>query len=480
MKTILIHLSLFLFLLIVEAAEPEKSVIQIFTFSQEPDWDEPWNSSQVRRATGSGFVIEGNRIMTNAHVVSWAKQIMVRRFQDSRPHLAQVAYVGHDCDLALLEVEDETFFEGLKPLSIGVLPEVRSVVNTIGYPAGGEQISYTSGVVSRVELINYVQPGNRSLLAVQTDAAINPGNSGGPVMMDDQVVGVAFQGTPGLENTGFFIPPPVIQHFLKDVQDTHYHGFPQAGIRLSPLINPAYRKYLKLEAPDLGARIDTLMSDSAKEFLREDDVLLEANGYPVSADTTILYEGNQVHGGIAFSQAQHSSKVPVKIWRDGGELELELPVFVNYKDRLEGNQYVPPKYFAYAGLIFTPLSRDYLSSFGQKWSSVAGIGLLYELFYRKNTEPERSRTEPVMLSTVLAHPVNANMEIRGRVLVDSVNGKRIDSMNDLIKAFESHEGSHHLIEFGERLGFECLDRDAANSANNQILQTYGIQLDRQL
>ncbi|MBT3596777.1 MAG: trypsin-like peptidase domain-containing protein, partial [Verrucomicrobia bacterium] len=166
MKTILIHLSLFLFLLIVEAAEPEKSVIQIFTFSQEPDWDEPWNSSQVRRATGSGFVIEGNRIMTNAHVVSWAKQIMVRRFQDSRPHLAQVAYVGHDCDLALLEVEDETFFEGLKPLSIGVLPEVRSVVNTIGYPAGGEQISYTSGVVSRVELINYVQPGNRSLLAV--------------------------------------------------------------------------------------------------------------------------------------------------------------------------------------------------------------------------------------------------------------------------------------------------------------------------
>ena len=480
MKTILIQLSLFLSILVVEAAEPEKSVIQIFTFSQEPDWDEPWNSSPVRRATGSGFVIEGNRIMTNAHVVSWAKQILVRRFQDSRPHLAQVAYVGHDCDLALLKVEDEAFFEGLEPLPIGVLPDVRSVVNTIGYPAGGEQISYTSGVVSRIELINYVQPGNRNLLAVQTDAAINPGNSGGPVMMDDQVVGVAFQGTPGLENTGFFIPPPVIQHFLKDVQDTVYNGFPQAGIRLSPLINPAHRKYLELETSNLGARIDTLMSDSAKEFLREDDVLLEANGYRVAADATILYEGNQVHGGIAFSQAQHDSKVPIKIWRDGAELELELPVSVNHKDKLEGNQYAPPKYFVYAGLVFTPLSRDYLSTYGQNWSAVAGIGLLYELFYRKNTEPGKARSEPVMLSTVLAHPVNANMEIRGRVLVDSVNGKRIDSMNDLIEAFESHEDSHHLIEFGERLGFECLDRDAANSANNQILKTYGIQRDRQL
>ena len=121
-------------------------------------------------------------------------------------------------------------------------------------------------------------------------------------MMDDQVVGVAFQGTPGLENTGFFIPQPVIQHFLKDVQDTHYHGFPQAGIRLSPLINPAYRKYLKLESPDLGARIDTLTSDSAKEFLKEDDVLLEANGYPVSGIQLSCTKG------IRFMVALHSAR----------------------------------------------------------------------------------------------------------------------------------------------------------------------------
>ncbi|MDG1891937.1 MAG: trypsin-like peptidase domain-containing protein [Verrucomicrobiota bacterium] len=469
-----------MFALLLSAAEPEKSVIQIMTFSQQPDWDEPWNARQVRRSTGSGFVIKGNRIMTNAHVVSWAKQIQVRRFQDSRPHIAQVAFVGHDCDIAILTVDDATFFEGLEPLPIGVLPEVRSVVNTIGYPAGGEQISYTSGVVSRIEIINYVQPGNRSLLAVQTDAAINPGNSGGPVIQDGKVVGVAFQGTPGLENTGFFIPPPVIQHFLKDVEDGSYHGFPQAGIRLAPLINPAFRDFLKLTDPTRGARIDTLTSDSAKAFFKEDDVLLEANGYPVAADATILYEGNQVNGGIAFSQAQHGAKVPVKVWRDGKELAIDLPVHVNTKDRLEGNQYAPPRYYVYAGLVFTPLSRDYLATFGQNWSAVAGIGLLYELFYRKNTEPDTARSEPVMLSTLLAHEVNANMEIKGRVLVDSINGKRIDSLADAIGAIESHEGSHHLIEFGERLGFECLDREAADLANEGILKTYGIQSDRQL
>ena len=54
------------------AAEPERSVIQIVTFAQQPVWDAPWRFEPVRRMGGSGFVIKGKRIMTNAHVVSWS------------------------------------------------------------------------------------------------------------------------------------------------------------------------------------------------------------------------------------------------------------------------------------------------------------------------------------------------------------------------------------------------------------------------
>src|SRR5438309_3590673 len=201
------------------AAEPERSVIQIMTFSQQPVWDAPWRFDPVRRSSGSGFVIKGKRIMTNAHVVSWAKQILVHRYQDPRPYLARVKFIAHDCDLALLEVEDESFFNGLEPLRFGDLPKVRSTVVTHGYPAGGEQISYTRGVVSRIELQNYVHSGNRAFLTVQTDAAINHGNSGGPAVQDDLVGGVAVPGLPGRADTAFCIPPPVIQHFLKAIQD---------------------------------------------------------------------------------------------------------------------------------------------------------------------------------------------------------------------------------------------------------------------
>lgn len=164
------------------AAEPERSVIQIFTFAQQPVWDAPWRFDSVRRMGGSGFVIKGKRIMTNAHVVSWGRQIIVRRYQDPRPYVAEVEYVGHDCDLAVLNVQDEHFFDNLEALEFGDLPKVRSAVITYGYPAGGEEISYTRGVVSRIESEPYSHIGNRQLLSVQTDAAINPGNSGGSTL----------------------------------------------------------------------------------------------------------------------------------------------------------------------------------------------------------------------------------------------------------------------------------------------------------
>lgn len=460
---------------------PEKSVIQIMNFSQQPVWDAPWRFESVRRGGGSGFVIKGKRIMTNAHVVSWAKQIMVRRYQDPRPYLAKVAFIGHDCDLAVLEVEEESFFDGLEPLPIGELPQVRSAVVTYGYPAGGEQISYTRGVVSRIEMQNFVHIGNRSFLCVQTDAAINPGNSGGPVIQDDQVVGVAFQGMPGLENTGFFIPPPLIQHFLKDIEDGSYDGFPQAGIRLVSLQNPAYRKLLQLPPNGDGARVDTLVPmPNTQPVIQEEDVLLQVGTYPVASDGTVLYGGNRVHVAAALQTAQAGENLPVKIWRKGQETTVSVPMQVYRADRLAGNQYdVPPRYFIYAGMVFTPLSSDYLRAVGRNMGDSSSAELIYELYYRRNEKPEGARTEPIVLATTLAHPVNANHRTQNRALVDQINGIRIDKLEDVIRAFAA-TNAQHVVEFVPNHSFECVDRSEAEEANAMILKTYGISADRRL
>jgi len=463
-------------------AEPERSVIQIMTFSQQPVWDAPWRFEAVRRSSGSGFVIKGRRIMTNAHVVSWAKQILVHRYQDPRPYLAHVKFIAHDCDLALLEVEDESFFNGLEPLKFGDLPKVRSTVVTHGYPAGGEQISYTRGVVSRIELQNYVHSGNRTFLTVQTDAAINPGNSGGPVVQDDLVVGVAFQGMPGLENTGFFIPPPVIQHFLKDIEDGGYGGFPMAGIRVVALQNPAYRRYVKLSDNDLGARVDSILPiTTTQKLIQPDDVLLRVGRFDIASDGTVLYEGNRVSASAAFQTAQRGESLSLKIWRLGKELDVALPMNVYNGDRLTGNQYdVLPRYFVYAGLVFTPLSLDYMRTLGQGWRESANAELTYELYYRRNESPETARLEPIVLASTLAHPANANFKISHHALVDKINGRHIDKLEDVVRAFESATNTHHVIEFVPNHAFETLKRAEADAAQSEILKTYGVPKDRRL
>ena len=464
-------------------AEPERSVVQIITFEQQPIWDAPWRFDAVRRMGGSGFVIKGKRVMTNAHVVSWGRQIIVRRYQDPRPYVAEVEYVGHDCDLAVLTVQDSRFFENLEPLELGDLPKVRSTVVTYGYPAGGEEISYTRGVVSRIELEAYAHIGNRRLLSVQTDAAINPGNSGGPVIQDDRVVGVAFQGIPGLENAGFFIPPPVIQHFLKDISDGHYDGFPNAGVRVMELQNPAYRTMLKLPDDSQGARIDGILPvPSTEKLLKVDDVLLKVGPYPVANDGTILYEGNRVSAALAFQLAQNGECVPLQIWREGQQQEISLPVYRYDGDHASGYQYdLLPRYFVYGGLVFTPLSLDYMRTLGRGTrDGDPSADFSYELFYRKYENPATARPEPVVLASVLADAVNANVSVRGRAMVDRINGVRIEKLQDVVRAFESCTNAQDLIEFVPHQGFECLDRAEVAKANENILKTYGIASDRRL
>jgi len=93
----------------------------------------------------------------------------------------------------LLSVENEEFWKGTEALSFGRLPCLQDSVTVVGYPLGGDTISVTKGVVSRIEVTPYAH-GTSDLLGIQIDAAINPGNSGGPAFNEQgECIGVAFQ-----------------------------------------------------------------------------------------------------------------------------------------------------------------------------------------------------------------------------------------------------------------------------------------------
>jgi hypothetical protein len=177
---------------------------------------------------------------------------------------------------------------------------------------------------------------------------------------------------------------------------------------------------------------------------------------------------------------QSGDKCTLKIWRQGKELALNLPLKANPKDYAEGNQYVLPRFYIYGGLVFTPLSRDYLKSFGQNWADVAGAELVYELFYRHQETPDAVRTEPIVLSTVLTHPVNANFGIRSGALIDKINGIRINQMEDVIRAFQNPSGPQHTLEFATQKRLECMDVLEANQEGPRILKMYSVSSDRRL
>ncbi len=148
------------------------------TTQAAPDYFTPWRLLTPRQSSGSGSVIAGNRILTNAHVVANASYVQAQKHNDPKRYLARVVFVSHDADLALITVDEEGFFNDLEPLALGELPEPQREVSVFGYPMGGKSLSITKGILSRVEQQIYAHAG-AYLLAGQIDAAINPGNSGG-------------------------------------------------------------------------------------------------------------------------------------------------------------------------------------------------------------------------------------------------------------------------------------------------------------
>jgi len=162
-----------------------KSVVKILATVRHPDVFRPWTKSSPQEITGSGLVIAGKRILTNAHMVNYASRVFVQPDKSSDKLSAIVEAIAPGIDLAVLKLEDDSFFDNHSPLPINPkLPALQQTVFAYGYPEGGMELSITRGIVSRVEYADYYMMTEG--LRIQVDAAINPGNSGGPAVVDGQ------------------------------------------------------------------------------------------------------------------------------------------------------------------------------------------------------------------------------------------------------------------------------------------------------
>lgn len=464
-----------------DEAEIEPAVIFIEVTTQRGDWYTPWQRARPSRASGSGFLIGPGLVLTNAHIVSDAKQIILRRNGDSMPYLATVAHIAHDSDLALLRVADGNFWRGIVPLQLGGLPSLRTHVRTYGFPAGGEKISRTEGVVSRIEFVTYLHSGADAHLAIQTDSAINPGNSGGPVVQDGRVVGVAFQTNTSLNDVGFFIPTPVVKRFLLDVEDGRYEGYGEMGIVASQMINPAHRRYLHMPDAMTGVVVDRILrGTSAEGFLQEGDVLTSLEGQPIRSDGTIDYFGHSLNFEQIAEEKQVGEWLSFSVWREKKLVEVRFPL-KEFEDgkRVRAMFDTLPSYVIYSGFVFMVLDQEYLSIFGN-YRENAKKTLLYEHFFRRTEVPGAQDRQAVVISRILPHRINSAYRGRRNTIVSTINGVEIRRLADVPQALLSGDGQFLTIEIAKSEIVILLDRQKAARAHEEILATYGIPQDSRL
>ncbi len=455
----------------------EKSVVMIRSVSQEFDYVTPWKQMTMAQGLGSGFIIEGNRILTNAHNVSNNKYIEVKKQNLAKRYPAVVTFIGHDCDLAVLTVLDENFFGDMVALELGGIPSVNSTVQTYGFPVGGRQLSTTEGVVSRVQMGTYAHSQADAHLVVQTDAAINPGNSGGPVMQAGKAVGVAFQGLREADNIGYMIPTTVIQHFLADIADGKYHGFGSLGFTFfQGLHSKSYARYLKVPAGTQGIVVlSTMMHSSVENMLQRNDVITKVDDYTIDNDGMVTIYGLSIHMSEVIEQKQIGDTVGVAFYRDGELVKQEATVALNRPILAYDRQYdVPPRYVVYAGLTFVPVTRNYLEVWGSSWLADIPFYLRYLFYDSEQLNTDRQRAEYLVLSEILPDEVNSYCSGFEDQVVDSVNGTPIRRLSDLPQALESRSTGFLVIEF---MGMErplVLDVEKAAEAQRRTLEKYNV------
>jgi S1-C subfamily serine protease len=456
-----------------KAFDIRKSLVRITTTSQEPDYKVPWNSGSVSGGVGAGFVVDGGRILTNAHVVSNARFIVVEKEDDPQRYPATVQFVGHDCDLAVLHVLDKGFFQNTRPLGFGGIPAIESPVSVYGYPIGGERLSVTRGIISRIDFQTYTHSGIDSHLAVQLDAAINPGNSGGPVMQNGKVVGVAFQGYSGdvAQNVGYMIPTPVIRRFLEDIAGGRYDGYVDLSITYFKLLNPAERHALGLPDDERGVMVSSVSSEgSSADKLQPGDVLLAVDNHPIASDGFVQLDGERVDMSEIVERKFKGDRVKFDILRDKTKVSVEIELKGNWPYLIQANRYdSPPRFVLFGGLVFQPLSKNFMDAY-----QVDDLRLRYFYSFFITDEIYKEHPEVIVLSNILPDPVNAYLTDLRFQIVDEINSKKIRTLDDVARAF-AEKSDYYVIRFVGAARPAVLERSAVEQARDRILGNYNVQ-----
>ena len=238
-----------------------------------------------QRGTGSGFILSADgTIMTNAHVVEGADEIIVR-LTDKREFKGKVLGTDKQTDIAIVKIEAKD----LPVLKIGRSGDLKvgEWVAAIGSPFGLDN-TVTAGIVSA---LSRNLPSDQYVPFIQTDVAVNPGNSGGPLFnMKGEVVGInsqIFSTSGGFMGLSFAIPIDLAMQIKDQLVKDGYVTRGYVGVYIQELSQELAETF-GLKTPE-GALVTKIEKDSPAEKagLREGDVITALDGKKVTSSVSL-------------------------------------------------------------------------------------------------------------------------------------------------------------------------------------------------
>jgi S1-C subfamily serine protease len=419
-------------------------------------------------------------------VVSFSDTLQVRKDGDFEKHEVRLLFVNHEVDIALFTVVADDFWAGAVELPLGSTPRLQQRVDVVGFPMGGNGISITTGIVSRLDWGSYAHGGCENLL-VTVDAAINGGNSGGPAISNGKVVGVAFQSLLDADNIGFIVPCEVLCTVLRDFDEAVAASPPGSG-PCEPLIprgfarfdpntqcceNKEIRRAAGLPDGTSGVLIrEVPLLSNLNGVLLKGDVIVALDGEPVSNDGRIKHgTGSPMDFRVKVTLKLVGEPLMLSVMR-GGE-RFDIAALAELAPQIVPKRWFgPAAYVVFAGMVFVPMhsqkGADGLLEFPYN-SWTAG---LHKHAGRKHVN---AKQQVCSLAAILPHTLMLGYDFsffQHEPLL-KVDGVDVLCLADILRATTQARGPWITFEFGDSKQVVLLLEDA-RVATTELMSKHGI------
>ena len=457
-----------------ESANWEHSLVQIESTRHQYEYFQPW----ARRTSSNnkfGVVMQGKQIVTTADFLFDHTVLRVQKGGRGSWYEASLKWIDYHTNLALIDVEDEAFWEDLVPVKFADPVPTVGDVRLIRWNDGRLEMR-------RLEL-NRLRMGRGALTYIdipqlELDSEIDGVGWSEAIVHQDRVIGLT---TSQSRSKCTAVPSFFVQQVLDLVSKDAYPGLGYFNFYWKRAENPAVLDYLKLPGEKRGVIVTEIISLPGHETaLKPKDILLKVDGFDIDivGDYDDPDYGKMMLERLATRGHWAGDKVPMTVWRDGASVDIEFELAQGdfSKQYVPTAQFdMPPSYMMAGGLVFQPLTEPYLQSWGNEWKRRAPVRLV-RLTERAASEEE---TGCVVLSLVLPDPYNLGYQDYRYLALEKVNGVKIISLPDLKKAFDQPKDGFHVIEFmhGEAVKRMVLDAELLKSATQRVMFRYRLPTD---